>query len=71
MQTPTLTNSAPELPKFGMNTKVNPTEVQWKGLALQEFDVNLSKYKFLFRDELTEKVHSFYFSAFIRFVSKT
>ena len=35
-QTPTTRNCAPEFPTFGEIAKVNPTEVQWKGLALGE-----------------------------------
>ena len=33
---PTLRNSAPESPTFGAIAKVNPTGVQWRGLALGE-----------------------------------
>ena len=29
-------NCTPELPTFGVIAGVNPTEVQWKGLALGE-----------------------------------
>ena len=31
---PTTKNYAPELPTFGAIARVNPTAVQWKGLAL-------------------------------------
>jgi len=33
-QSPTTTNYALDLPTFGVIAGVNPTEVQWKGLAL-------------------------------------
>lgn len=35
-QTPTLINCVPELPTFGVIAGVSPTEVQWKGLLLEE-----------------------------------
>ena len=35
-QSPTNKNYAFELPTFGVIAGVNPTEVQWKGLALEE-----------------------------------
>jgi len=35
-QTPTITNYALDLPTFGVIAGVNPTEVQWKGLALED-----------------------------------
>ena len=35
-QIPTNTNYAVEFPTFGEIAGVNPTEVQWKGLALEE-----------------------------------
>lgn len=45
---PTLRNGAPDSLTFGAIVKVNLTGVQWRGLALREFRVNFSKYKFLF-----------------------
>ena len=35
-QSPTNKNYALELPTFGVIVEVSPTEVQWKGLALEE-----------------------------------
>ena len=35
-QSPTNKNYAFELPTFGVIAGVNPTEVQWKGLTLEE-----------------------------------
>ena len=35
-QSPTNRNYALELPTFGVIVEVSPTEVQWKGLALEE-----------------------------------
>ena len=35
-QSPTNKNYAPESPTFGVTAGVNQTEVQWKGLALEE-----------------------------------
>ena len=35
-QSPTIKNYAPESPTFGAIARVNLTEVQWKGLALEE-----------------------------------
>ena len=35
-QNPTHRNYALELPTFGVIAEVSPTEVQWKGLALEE-----------------------------------
>ena len=35
-QSPTNKNDALELPTFGVIVGVSPTEVQWKGLTLEE-----------------------------------
>ena len=35
-QSPTNKNDALELPTFGVIVGVSPTEVQWRGLALEE-----------------------------------
>ena len=35
-QSPTNKNCAPESPTFGVIAAVSPTEVQWKGLTLEE-----------------------------------
>ena len=35
-QSPTIKNYAFELPTFGVIVGVSPTEVQWKGLTLEE-----------------------------------
>lgn len=35
-QSPTIKNDAFELPTFGVIVGVSPTEVQWKGLTLEE-----------------------------------
>lgn len=52
MQTPDLEIAHPSPPTSGAIVKVNPTGVQGNGLALEEFDANLIKYKFLFQGEL-------------------
>ena len=59
-QSPTTKNYAPELSTFGIIARVSPTEVQWKGLALEKppwgSGLSLCQVSMLFRPSLRQLI---------------